>query len=477
MSRLDATTLDRRRFLTAIGTAGLAAYASDGLAAGLSEVQSKEAADIVRRHIDCSDPAVQKFATDVYHQCLCSKICPAEPPFQQRWINVGGILNGEWVYRVQCLWDSTFAVDLLAIVPEYKTLIQEIVKNWWDLQDRWDAVKPDYAKGMIACLIHPMSHPVYQEKSHRADWRQYPAYSQIPILAWGIERVYRRNGDLELVRAALGPLERFHDWYWRERDLHDNGLICVGAYSGILQEAKYETFDFECNLDGMSMTPHPRRKAGEKEGPWYGDVCIPGNTAYLILAEQCLARLAEALGDPIMAARRKSRAEKGIAAMRRYMWDEKSGCFLAVQRDTLEKIPVPTIGSWVPLYAGVPTPEMASRMADVLATDAWMTPLPIPTVGRNDPRWKSDAMWRGDTWPATSFQIASGLKQYGYRQLAASIVDANVDNAMKVGIYECYDSVSGKPLGVPTISMSCSLLTMVVDGLSNKYAVKIRGTT
>lgn len=465
---------DRRRFLAAVGTTTLAEMVQQGLALAGPAPQDDAAAELVQRFLDCSDPTVQRFAADVYRQCIVNKICSPEPPFRHRWINVGGLLNGEWVYRVQCLWDSSFAIDLLAIVPENKVLIREIVQNYWDLQARWDAVKPDYAKGMIACLIHPESHPVYQEKSHRADWRQYPAYSQIPILAWGIERVYRKNGDLELVRAAVGPLERFHEWYWRERDLHDNGLICVGAYSGIPQEAKYETFDFECNLDEMSMTPHPRRKAGEKEGPWYGDVCIPGNTAYLILAEQCLARLAEAVGDPTMAARRKSRVEKGIAAMRRYMWDDQACCFLAVHRDTLKRIPVPTIGSWVPLHAGVPTPEMASRMAEVLATDAWMTPLPIPTVGRNDPRWKSHAMWRGDTWPATNFQIASGLKQYGYMQLAARIVDANVDNAMKVGIYECYDSVNGKPLGVPTISMSCTLLTVLLDGLSRKYSVKVK---
>jgi glycogen debranching enzyme len=473
----ELTILDRRRFLAAVGAATLAGYPHGGFAIDVPEPKDDAAADIVHRFLDCSDPAMQRFAADVFRQCLVNKICPAEPPFQHRWINCGGLLNGEWVYKVQCLWDSMFAIDLLAIVPENKGLIREIVQNYWDLQSRWDAVKPDYAKGMIACLIHPKSHPVYQEKSYRADWRQYPAYSQIPIIAWGIERVYRRNGDLELVRTALNPLERFHDWYWRERDLADKGLICVGAYSGTLQEAKYETFDFECNIDKMTMTPHPTRNSSEGEGSWYGDICIPGNTAYLILAEQCLARLAQAAGDHAMAQRRLLRAEKGIAAMRQHMWDEKSGCFLAVQRDTLEKIPVPTIGSWIALYADVPTPGMATRMVETLVADAWMTPLPLPTVGRNDPRWGSDAMWRGDTWPSTNYQIASGLRQYGYRELAAKIIDANVDNAMKVGIYERYDSVSGKPLGVPTISMSCTLLTMVLDGLSNTYSVKVAGTT
>ena len=58
--------------------------------------------------------------------------------------------------------------------------------------------------------------------------------------------------------------------------------------------------DYECNMDGMRMTVHPTRKGGN-EGAWYADICVPGNTAYLIMGEQSLARLAELMGDTAMA--------------------------------------------------------------------------------------------------------------------------------------------------------------------------------
>jgi hypothetical protein len=61
------------------------------------------------------------------------------------------------------------------------------------------------------------------------------------------------------------------------------------------------------------------------------------------------------------------------------------------------------------------------------------------------------------------------LAGYGYKDLAAKIVDATVANAIKVGINERYDSVSGKPTGVPGLGMSCTVLTMLLDGLSRKY--------
>jgi len=196
---------------------------------------------------------------------------------------------------------------------------------------------------------------------------------------------------------------------------------------------------------------------------------VPGNTAYLIMGERSLARLAEIAGDKEMAARRALRIEKGVKGMRDHMWDETAGTFLSVKRDTLERIPVATVGSWISLTAGAPTAAMAKRMAETLASPAWMTPLPVPTVDRTDKRWKSDAFWRGDVWPSTNYQIASGLAAYGHKDLAADIADKTIANAIRNGISEHYDSISGKALGVRDYCMSCTLVTMMLDGLAQQH--------
>ena len=94
-------------------------------------------------------------------------------------------------------------------------------------------------------------------------------------------------------------------------------------------------------------------------------------------------------------------------------------------------------------------------------------------MGRHNPRWKSNGMWRGDVWPPTNYQIAVGLARYGHKDLAAKIVDATVGNALKVGICERYDSISGTPAGVPNLGMACTVLTMLLDGLSKRYTAKI----
>lgn len=441
--------MKRREFLETAGGVALAGALRDYV--GAFEPGPLDVGSL----FEAGSPEVLSLADRVMEKCVLEKIMPPTPPLKNTWIVPGGpYYKGQWI------WDTMFVVDLLSILPDKEGLIRDVFQNYWDFQDRWNKTAPEYARDMVTVAI----------KTEPQEVRQF---SQIPILAWGVERVYRRNGDKELLRQCLGRLERFHDWYWRERDLHDNGLIALGAYTGKLQHAKWETFDYECNMDGMQMTVHPTRK-GPQEGAWYADVCVPGNTAYLILGERSLARLAEIVGEKQMAARRNLRIEKGVRGMRDHMWDEAAGTFLSVRRDTLDKIRVATIGSWIPLAAGIPTEGMAGRMAEVLASPAWQTPLPVPTVDRTDKRWKSDAFWRGDVWPPTNYQIASGLAAYGHRDLAAEIADKTIANAIKNGISEHYDSISGRPLGVRDYCMSCTLVTMMLDGLSREYRLMLR---
>jgi len=442
--------MQRRDFLKVAGGALAFAGLGDEWANG-AELKSADLRDL----FEADDPAVLALTQRVFDRCILEKLQPPAAPLRHTWVRPGGpYYNGQW------LWDTMFVVDLLSLLPGQQPVIRDIFQNYWDFQDRWNRQMPAYARDMVTVAIKTAPQAVRR-------------FSQIPILAWGVERVYQRNHDAELLRQCLGRLERFHEWFWRERDVTGSGLIAVGAYSGVVQHARWETFDYDCSMDDLKLTPHPTRK-GPNEGAWYGDICMAGNTAYLVLGERSLARLAEIAGDKAMAARREKRIEKAVQAMREHLWDEKAGTFLAVKRDTFAKIPVATISSWIPLAAGVPTQAMAKRMAEVLSSPAWQTPLPVPTVDRTDPRWQSNAFWRGDAWPPTNYQIAGGLAAYGHNDLAAGICDKTIGNAIRNGISEHYDSVSGQPLGVKDYCMSCTLVTMMLDGLARQHRLKFR---
>ena len=110
-------------------------------------------------------------------------------------------------------------------------------------------------------------------------------------------------------------------------------------------------------------------------------------------------------------------------------------------------------------------------MAQVLAGGDWATPLPIPTVARTNRSYVSNNFWRGDVWPAPTYQVAAGLGQYGHSALSASIADAMLDNAIRVGINEHYDSQTGAPLGVAKLGMSGVILTLALDGLTTHHKI------
>jgi glycogen debranching enzyme len=130
----------------------------------------------------------------------------------------------------------------------------------------------------------------------------------------------------------------------------------------------------------------------------------------------------------------------------------------------------------MPLMAEIPTRAMAKRMAEVIMSEHWQTPLPVPTVDRLDSRWKSNDYWRGDVWPAPNYQVAAGFASYGYKEVAAHISDKTIANALRNGISEHYDSVTGKPLGVPYLGMTCTLVTMMLDGLSKEYKLRAKNS-
>jgi len=413
----------------------------------------------LRDYFVWDDESVIALVESIFEKCIFEKILPPEGELKRRWIAPGGWYYGQW------LWDTMFVVDLLSLFDEQKELIREIFGNYRDFQDRWNPLKPDYMHDMITCVI--------LGRDNKREWVKHPVYSQIPIIAWGLERVYNRNKDRQLLLENLSSLEKFHEWYWRERDVTNVGLVGVGAYSEDIQHARWETFDHDGTLDHLKLTPHPTRRDDPPKN-MYGDVLVVGNTSYLILAEQSLARLSRIVGDEAMALRREQRLEKAVEAVRRYMWDEKSGYFKGVKRDTLEKIDELSIGCWMPLLAGIPTKKMAEKMADALATEAWMTPLPVPTLPATDPRFEAAGFWRGDVWPVTNYQIAAGFKAYGYDDLAAHIADATIANALKNGVNERHNALTGEGVGVKMLGMSCTIATMMLEGFSKKYRLQLK---
>ncbi len=453
-----------------------------------SEQRSGWTRDAVFRALDqrfvFSDEITRTFAADVFWRNVLPKIQPPVGLIKHHWTSPGGDYFGNpKAYYGGYIWDTAFMVDVLSWLPGSEPIVLGVMDNYWNVQRQQDAVTPDvWRHGAIGGF------------SPTATAHSPGSGTQCPLFAWAVLRCHHHQPNLELVRRALPALDSLHEWIWRERSLDGSGLCVLGNYHGSLQSARDESYDTTCDTDEMRLIPHPSRPTGPAH---YGNVWNVSNTSYVIRDEESLVQLALIAGDKSLAAKWQGRLDNARTAMRERLWNPLKGTFCNRLVDSGEWVETVAIGSWMALYAGVPTTDQAQRMAATLSTPEWMTPLPIPTVGRTDPKWESGTIgqlpdapkkidhlgqaynfWRGDCWPSTSYHVAAGLHRYGFNDLAARICDATIMNALRWDdVNERYDCDTGQPLGVPDLGLSACVFAMMTDGLTKRFTATSRKGT
>ncbi|MDO8588019.1 MAG: trehalase family glycosidase [Armatimonadota bacterium] len=402
----------------------------------------------LRRNVRTEDPKLNLLVEKLYNDCVFSKLFDPKPPaLPNKWFSPGGGYVGQWI------WDTMFVLNAYAPAGDDE-VIRGVFDNYWHtIDNNPNAPKGSPSYGMVPNFLRP--------------WPPL-GYSQIPILAWGCEMVYRQTNDRKLIERCLPYLVIFDEWYSTERDVDGDGLIEYGAYfaiggSDIVQTARYETFDFEPTLDGMKMTKHPKRDSG---GEWYGNIDGVDQTCFLLMSERAIVRMARELGKTKLAGRYEKIITRRVKAIRDKMWDPKTKFFYSLDRDTDVQIPVKTIQGFLTLTCGAATKEQASALVEQLRDPKqWWCAYPVPTVAIDAPKFSAQGFWRGDMWPPTTYLVLLGLNRYGYNDEAQELTGRMRKLIGEKGINERYDATTGQPLGVEGLGMSCSAWLMMVNSL------------
>ena len=401
------------------------------------------------------DPQLNTIAEKIFSQCIFSKLRdPMPPALSNRWFSPGGDYVGQWI------WDTQFVLSTYAPMGE-DAVIRGVYDNYWQtIEKNPEAPRGSYRFGMVPNSLR--------------DWPP-EGFSQIPILAWGVEQVYNQTGDRKLLEQSLPYLLAFDEWYSTERDVDNDGLIEYGTYKPVgkvdmVQTARYETFDFFPPLDNMKLTKHPTRLDG---GEWYGNVEGVEQTCFLLMSEQALVDIARELGEKEIAKHYEKIIQRRIAAIQSKMWDPGKKFFYSLDRDSDRPIDVRCIQGFLTLCCDAATKEQARELvSELMDSTRWWCDYPVPTVAINDPKFNMEGFWRGDMWPVTTYLVAYGLNRYGYHEEARKLTDKIVDLFIRNGVNERYNGVTGQPLGVQGLGMSCSVWSMIVEnyyGVTNDY--------
>lgn len=347
--------------------------------------------------------------------------------------------NGFWA------WDSwKHAAALAQFAPE---LARNQMRAMFDYQA---------ADGMVPDCI-------YLDKAND-NWRD----TKPPLAVWATLRIYHATGDKAFLAEMYDKLVRYHRWWFSARDHDHNGLAEYGSTDGSTIAAKWESgMDNAVRFDHIAML-----KNGD--GAWSMDQESVDLNAYLYREDLDLAQLAAILGKAQDHAAWLKDADAIKTKIQTRMFDPKRGYFFDAKLGSHQLVHVYGSEGWMPLWAGVASPEQAKAVARVMLDPAkFNTTMPLPTLAADDPHFSPiKGYWRGPIWLDQAYFGVEALRRYGDDRQADDMARRLVLNATgltaQAPIYENYDPLTGHGYQSPNFSWSAASYLLLLQPTSSQ---------
>jgi len=354
------------------------------------------------------------------------------PSYNYEWF------NGFWS------WDSW--KHAIAIAQFDTELAQNQIRAMYDFQDDL---------GMIADCV-------YRDtiiENH--NWRD----TKPPLSAWSVWEVFQLSKDQDFLQELFPKIEKYHAWWYKYRDIDQNGLCEYGSTDGSLIAAKWESgMDNAVRFDAAKIIPN------NLKGGSMNRESVDLN-AYLFAEKTYLSKIALALGFPKKAATYQSEADQLKATIRNLFYDKESGWYYDIEVKSQKKLKVYGAEGWIPLWTKLATPEQASRMRTIMMdTTKFSTYIPFPTLAADHPKFKpQNGYWRGPVWLDQAYFAIQGLRNYGYEKEATQFSHHLFDRleGLKnddLPIRENYHPLTGEGLESQHFSWSAAHLLMLLQG-------------
>lgn len=323
---------------------------------------------------------------------------------------------------------------------------------------------PELAKDQMRVMLDHQNEAgmipdvIYVDSTNN-NWRD----TKPPLSAWAVHGIFTATADTAFVAEVYPVLKAYHEWWYRDRDHDGNGLCEYGSTDGTRIAAAWESgMDNAVRFDSAVMVEN-------RPGAWSLNQESVDLNSYLFGEKGYLAELAEVLGRSQEAEALRSGAAELGGLIRSSMFDEETGYFYDIQLESKELIRVQGPEGWIPLWAGVATPEQAERAALVMTDPAkFAGRIPFPTLAMDHPEFDPlDGYWRGPVWMDQAYFAVKALDRYGARMdaaaLAGRLLEVPAGLTENGAIFENYHPVTGEGLNAPHFSWSAAHLLMLIN--------------
>jgi glycogen debranching enzyme len=170
-----------------------------------------------------------------------------------------------------------------------------------------------------------------------------------------------------------------------------------------------------------------------------------------------MAFIAGKLGRPDDQKEFQARADALARAVNTILWNEQDGFYYDRNEKTGEQIRVKSVVGFLPLWAGIATPERAKRLIQehLTNTNEFWLKYPVATYAATEPdyyqgRRHGECNWQGTSWIPTDYMVMHGLLRYGFKDAARELASRTFKMALDENptTREFYDADTGKGNGM-----------------------------
>jgi hypothetical protein len=235
-----------------------------------------------------------------------------------------------------------------------------------------------------------------------------------PLFSFEAWELHTIAHDPSFLADAYEAGKKLHDFWVKERDVDQDGLA---EWGGV---ALTESLRDLNNVVWTEVAPPHEVEAVDLN-------------AMLVMEEKSLAKMAEALGKPSESAAWTAAAEARAAKINATMWDEATGFYYHVARDTnsftykgTDDLKRMEIAGLLPLWAGIVPDDRRAKLLGHLADPAlFLRTYGLASLAASDtsydPRASSCCRWNGPVWVPWQWLIWRGLRAYGEKELADEV--------------------------------------------------------
>jgi glycogen debranching enzyme len=404
------------------------------------------------------------------------------------------------LYPHQWLWDSCFvAIGLAHSSPDRAAKeIRSLIRGQWK-------------NGMMPHMIYSRKLPFSLEsilwgtKMLAPRRAKTSGISQPPVLAIAVEKVARSFEDpregRNFAADMLPKLVRFHEWIYRERDPHESGLAAVihswesgmddtpywtdamdhlieqpwkwrwlREYRPVLSQERANPKDIQHMVALAFMiraNKYDSKRILEKSPVIIQDMVF---NSVLAAANESLERLAEYVDQPLPEdlQKRFPRTRRALEEL----WDHQSEQYYSRDFRSNRLLRVPTIATFMPLFAGTASPSRAERLRELIVDyRGYNVPFPLPSVPTTSHNFDANRYWRGPVWVNMNWFIIKGLERYGFTEEAEWLRIHTLALVEQSGFREYYNPMTADGLGATQFSWTAALTLDLLTDLQTQTAV------